>query len=311
MKKKSNSELQCFDDCRRKWYLQYYRRLAKRREAATGPRAIGNRVHTCLELHYSPDRDRDLLALHDALVQEDLARFPDEASDIAKEGELSRAMLEGYVEWIAEEAADEGLSIVSSEEAVEVELDLPSGRPLTLMAKLDVLVEDHEGRTVFMDHKTVQDFSVARRLHQNRQMLTYCMIQYLRRAAGEDVLPAGGGLYNMLRKVKRTSRAKPPFFMRLAVQHNVDELRSMYLRVVGELEAILDVEQALDDGADHRLVCWPNPSRDCSWKCDFASVCRGFDDGSDVESTLADLYHENDPYKRYSETHSPEGGDSI
>ena len=41
----SNSEIQVFKDCRRKWWLNYYRRLMPRKKDYTGALALGSRIH--------------------------------------------------------------------------------------------------------------------------------------------------------------------------------------------------------------------------------------------------------------------------
>lgn len=110
-----------------------------------------------------------------------------------------------------------------------------------------------------------------------------------------------GGLYNMLRKVKRTARAKPPFFAREEVRHNVHELRSYWKRVYGMVSDIITTKMVLDTGGDPLVACYPTPRKDCSWDCDFFAVCGMFDDGSDVEPLLADIFTEIDPHQRYAD----------
>jgi hypothetical protein len=56
---------------------------------------------------------------------------------------------------------------------------------------------------------------------------------------------------------------------------------------------------ALDAGADHHDVVPPNPTKDCTWDCDFVSICTMFDDGSRVEDAVTSLYHQIDPHARY------------
>ena len=40
----SNSEIQVFKDCRRKWWLNYYRRLQPKKKEFTGALALGSRI---------------------------------------------------------------------------------------------------------------------------------------------------------------------------------------------------------------------------------------------------------------------------
>ena len=50
----SNSEIQTYKSCKRKWYLTYYLELGLRRESqtGTGPRELGTRVHAALRAYY-------------------------------------------------------------------------------------------------------------------------------------------------------------------------------------------------------------------------------------------------------------------
>ena len=104
----------------------------------------------------------------------------------------------------------------------------------------------------------------------------------------------------MLRKVKRTAAAKPPFYKQIEVHHNLEELRSIWYRVIRVIEEIVTTRQELDAGGDHRYVVPPRPSKDCTWKCPFFAVCPLFDDGSNVEGMLDEYYTHLDPHERYN-----------
>jgi hypothetical protein len=56
-----------------------------------------------------------------------------------------------------------------------------------------------------------------------------------------------GILVNLLKKVKRTASAKPPFYARVDVPHNIHELRNHWKHVVHRAE-IADAERRLDAG---------------------------------------------------------------
>jgi hypothetical protein len=46
----------------------------------------------------------------------------------------------------------------------------------------------------------------------------------------------------------------------------------------------------IDDMIDPNLRLYPNPTRDCTWDCDFRSVCLAMNDGSDYEYMLESEY---------------------
>ena len=142
---------------------------------------------------------------------------------------------------------------------------------------------------------------VLRKLQVDSQLLTEHLVIYLGKIDAERDLVTEFTLYNMLRKVKRTAKANPPFYARERIHHNVDELRNHWKHCAGIAERILDLRTKLDAGADPHRVCPPNVTADCSWDCDFAEPCLSgmMDDGSDIEGYLAEKYETHNPLERY------------
>lgn len=303
----SNSEIQTYKDCRRKWWLTYYRELGIKRteDKPVGARQLGTRIHIALcELY---ENGRNPLDVINEVYAEDEKLFaddPNKITDMRKEQDLAKAMLEGYVEWIAEEAADDGIELVAAETVIEV----PSGvKGVMLRGKLDQrVVRKIDGAKLFLDHKTVGDLTTpVRLLPLDEQMKFYHLLEkldgmYNAGVSEKQQWRTDGGLYNMLRKVKRTATAKPPFYGRAEVRHNDETLRNTWIRVHKILEELVLTRQALDSGADHQYMCPPRPSKDCTWKCDFFAVCPMFDDGSNIDGLLNEYYAHIDPHERYN-----------
>lgn len=312
----SNSELQTWKRCRRKWWLAWYRKLALRTETFVGVRSVGDRIHRALERWYVADGTprvdpRD--ALERVIVQDwtkiaELARQRDVddeqlaglAREFAKSTNLERAMVEGYVQWLEETGADAELRVIASETPLSAQLELDDGRPVTMIGKLDVRVKRvTDNVNLFVDHKTVGDLkSPAVTLPQNEQMLHYMLLEWLN---GDDAeRRCDGALYNMLKRSQRTTRATPPFYDRVEVRHNPYELASYRRRLLAASRDILDAIQGLDDGRLHLDVVYPSPRGECKWDCDYFAVCNLFDDGSaGTEDMIDALYHEVDPRARY------------
>lgn len=294
----SNSEVQTYKECRRKWWLTYYRGLTPRLKKTTGPLAIGTRVHAALEAYYTDGRSP--VDVHAELYRADLEKLQAEefdTTDLEKDGDLGRIMLEGYIEWLEETGADAGLEVVGAETKVTTML---AGGRVELRGKLDMRVKRKaDGVRLFMDHKTAQNFSdVSRIAHMNEQLMTY---QLLEATQADEAARCDGGIFNILRKVKRTASAKPPFYDRIEVRHNKHTMRAFWSRLHGTLFDMLRTRKALDEGIDHTSVAYPSPTRDCTWKCDFFAVCPMFDDGSAAEQLLEDLYDIGNPYDRYND----------
>lgn len=308
----TNSEIQTFKTCRRKWYLTYYLRLRQRHESPVGIMQVGNRIHRALQYHYgtqapgSPEfidaRDAlEALIVHDSEVN---AERIDSDAELAKrftqDADLERIMLEGYVDWITETGADARYEIISAETYREVDLhiDVPHVNTVVrLISRLDLRVRRlSDGMSLFLDHKTTGSIdTLVRQLLANEQMLWYILIEKLR----DSEHSTQGAVYNMLRRVKRSAKAKPPFYARHTVNHNSRELESFRVRTIGTIADILTLENLLDKGADHRLIAYPTPTSGCSFSCPFYGVCRMFDDGSHVNDYMRDHYVTGDPLDYY------------
>lgn len=295
----TNSEMSDWRRCRRKWYFRSYRRLHSRDEKPTGALSLGNLVHDALSVVYQVGEKGDPLVRLDELTETKVLEHPWHEDDIRKEGELAKIMVEGYVEWLAETGVDQNIRVLAPESMVEVEL----APGIHLLSKLDARVERHTdpGRMA-LEFKTVQDFTrPLPTLQIDTQLLSEHLVEFLSlQARGEEdpAHRARGVLYRMLRKVKRSSTAKPPFYKEEAVDHNVEELRNHWRHVMAIANDILDAHARLDAGESHHTVAYPSPKQDCSWDCPFLAPCKLANSG-DMEAYLTEKYEEGDPLERY------------
>jgi CRISPR/Cas system-associated exonuclease Cas4 (RecB family) len=304
----SNSEIQVFKDCRRKWWLNYYRRLMPKTTQYTGALALGSRIHEALDQHYS--KGIDLLEAHRLLVEKDIAALVEDyrdTSDLEAEAELGRIMLEGYLEWIEDQGIDAELEMISTEEIIE--MPLLDGEVI-LQGKLDMRVRRKiDGVRMFRDFKTVggsfADF--ANQAQMNEQILTYMLLEHAQNVDPSE--RSEGGIFTMLKKVKRTANAKPPFYEQMEVRHNVFTMRAFWQRIHGTITDLMNVKKSLDAGADPNFVAYPRPGKDCKWKCQFYTICPLIDDGSSAEAAIADMYEVSDPYGYYKTEDEKKGSE--
>ena len=297
----SYSEISMYKECKRKWWLTYYRGLSPLKYELIGPLPLGTRVHFALERKYKYGEnpvtaytrqlniDRGVFESGpDGQVEEKVKKFNDEA-------ELGRLMVEGYEEWLEESGEDDKYSVL----AVEKEVSHPflDGR-FRVRGKVDLKVEDNiDGAILSMDHKTSARPSDFNTIAMNsEQLMMYTLLEKLN---NEDGAPVEGGIYSILKKVKRTKNAKPPFYTRIVVRFNDDTMKSYWTRLNGTLRDMIRTRDELDAGADHRYVAYPTPTKDCAWKCPFFQVCPLFDDGSAAESMLYNHFTIKNPYERY------------
>jgi RecB family exonuclease len=303
----SNSEIQTFKDCRRRWWFTYYRRLQPKVENYTGALALGSRIHEALDQYYSTGIP--LLDAHANLVAKDMKTLNDQYRDTTEletEAELGRVMLEGYLEWVELEGIDAEIEMISTEEIIE--RPMMDGR-VTLQGKIDMRVRRKiDGVRMFRDFKTVgSSFTeFGSTAHMNEQILTYMLLEEAQNQDGER---SEGGIFTMLRKVKRGAYAKPPFYGQIEVRHNAFTLRSFWQRLEGTLEDMLRVRDGLDAGESHYKLAYPKPSRDCKWKCQFFAICPLVDDGSAAEAAISDAFAVADPYGYYNNNTETKGGE--
>lgn len=317
-KRFSNSGFKVFQDCLRKYWLSEVRGLGPKGFSPTGPLRTGSRLHDALEAFYTPGAD-PAAVLHAAQVSDwnaylDTLENPDTDGDGAlydafrKDCDLERAMLEGYGEWIAETGADAGLTTIATEQIISVpgsafapELVERYG-DFAVVGKLDERVERKaDGARMFKDHKTAQSLILKLpALQQDPQMLHYMWLESMT----EDGGWCDGAIYNVLKKVKRTKTATPPFFARYEIYHNDEEVSNYETRMKYLIADMFEFERRLAEAssdAERAQIARPHATDDCSWKCPFFKACPSFDDGSRVEAMLADQFEERDPLARYAE----------
>jgi hypothetical protein len=306
----SNSEIQTWKSCRRRWWLTYYLQLGLRPdlEKPTGVRNLGARMHAALQALY--ERGADPIAAIDEIYEDEftICTFKgrdDLIPELQQEQDLAHAMLEGYLQWLTEEAADAGYVIIASEQIVEV----PSGYPnVMLRGVLDQQRQNLiDGSVEFVDFKTTASFSQLKMTlpideqSQHYHLILQLHIDQLRRQ-GADVdgrWRIDGAVYRMLRRVKRTATAVPPFYEDFRVRHNPEMIKNTWTSVHAILAEIMRARAALDAGQDHHYWVPKRVSRECTYMCDFLEACPLFDDGSNVEGFLAENYVRIDPHKRY------------
>ncbi len=297
----SNSEIQAFKQCRRNWYLTYFRQLTPRNTVGKfiGPLPLGTRVHSALERKFA--NHEDPVSVYKELFEEDKARFEetdaaafaDASERFYAEGDLGRIMVEGFESWLTGEGVDTNYSIIAAESQMEYPI---LGGKILLKGKTDLLIEDLRTGTLRIgDIKTaVQIKPYHDMINMSEQLMLYCCLARL-----TQNLNVSGGTYLVLKKVKRSSKSKPPYYELIEVDYNQKTLDNFWNRIIAEASEVLSVRDRLDAGESHQTACYPSPGPDCSWKCPFYSGCYMFDDGSDAERWLSDVFVQRDPYERY------------
>lgn len=288
--------METFKECRRKWWLQYVRKLRHKTDPDSGRAArIGTLFHEIMETYYGGHQTEE--AQREAIAN--LVPPPLATPDDLKEYDLARTIAEGYFQWVAEEGVDADLEF----EAVEEKIQTPSPiAGVDLLGKADLLAtKKSSGERVVVDHKTTGSFARSLSdIHLLRQPKLYSLIRRIK--LPDD--PLHGVMWNMARTVGRGKTAKPPFYMRYELATSEAELRRYWRELGRVIQDMLDLEQKIESTPvlDRSVVAYPSPSKDCSWKCPFYAVCGYLDDPKyDSEGLLEEMYETYDPLERYEE----------
>ena len=277
------SEIKRFKRCPRSEWLGYRRsgRGLKLQVSEVGIRDLGTLVHAGVASYYTNGGFLAVLENERARLIEAEAWTPEWGAAL----EYASIMLEGYVQWVAETGADVGEETVAVEERLEATFGVAHDEEVIVTGKLDRLVRDTmTGELILEDTKTVQTLTPPP-LEVDDQLLTYC---WLAEANGYGTVTRIR--HNMLRKVKRGPRAVPPFYGRVEVPVNDYQRASHEMHMQGTLLALVESTLRRERGESHHRTNPPNPTRDCSWDCDFLPVCPMLDDGSDWEGVLEAMY---------------------
>lgn len=295
----SNSEIQVYKQCKRRWYLAHYRKLKPLKENHVGPLAIGSRFHLGMQHLYKPGGSYAMgIAEIVGSIEDDRDKVTDpvELIQFDKDCKLVKVMFEGYHDWLMETGADAGLKVLGAETEIEAVLGEIGGYLVILMGKLDLEVVDEDGQQGIMDHKTAQSLSDPM-LDLNEQYPTYLLINKLNGGRGLNKVT-----WNIARKVLRTGTAKPPFYSREEITITDQALRLFYEQITGTIRDLIEVRRRLDQGETHRSVCYPTPSRQCSYMCEFRVACPMFSYDPHFEDYLAGEYQVGNPYDRYEKS---------
>lgn len=310
----SQSEIATWSRCPRQWYLKYYRGIVPAEEAPTGNMQLGGRVHTALEGWYGYGLDP--LAVLEVLYKIEMEARPDDAAELRKERDLADAMVGGYVEWAAAEGIDADSKVIATE--TDLQIPFPADDRVILRARLDAVRQMADGAWLWDDYKTSDTFETAETSELNPQMRFYSMMARLASQDQPDTPPVLGGRIVTLRRVKRTSKAKPPFYGRHEFRFPPEVVTAEYLRVAKVVREIMDARQSFDWAAaqggapeeaaalldiTHGSMARPNlMPHDCAWRCPFSKgLCYMMDDGSDWQGALerSGRWRTDDPYAYY------------
>lgn len=267
----SNSELALFDRCPRQWYFKYVLKMKPSQESHA--LNFGTGIHAILENFYRGDLNRAYDTIN-SLHHDDR--------------ELAGVMLDGYVDYAKQTDA---FQVVDVERFITADL-----ADYTLIGIVDLEVKVGSGLW-FFDHKTTRNYEALDMLQIDRQARFYALIGDL---SGR---PYEGVVFNFLKKVKQTTRARPPFYLREQVHLNRHIIANTRQHVLSKIHIIERALEEIENGTSHHYAAPPANNWTCK-HCPFSTVCPNFDDGSniDLEAHTDETFNPLARYSKYMDT---------
>lgn len=288
--------MQTYKECKRRWFLEYYMGLVRKFSSPRIAADTGIAVHSALHEYYvrggrkNHEEAYEVAMGHLASSRDrDLARdlTPDDIKSIREIYDTAEICAKGYFNWVDETHADEGWTVEGSEERVVVPGPIPDTE---IKGFIDIWgTHDRSGDLLVVDTKVVASIGdTLKTLHLNEQGPLYAILMKIK-----DDQPGRGFrvVWNMIKRNKQTSRAKPPFYQRYELALNADQLDQFYAQLHGQIADMVETERRLNAGEHHYMVAYPTPTRDCSWKCPYIAVCGAMNDPrTDVDWIIQNNY---------------------
>jgi RecB family exonuclease len=313
-----------FRRCRRKWFFQSPLCLNLTSLSEVSPHLwFGSGFHFALEDYHGYRHYHHPLAAFLAYYQATQGARPGEALELV---ELADAMLDYYLRWLKGHNEFQTLW-VDDKPQVEVSWEVPLWDGIVYAGTFDRVVTDWHGRMWTLDYKTAQRITTSK-LEMDPQVTAYAYaferlygrpmegmvyMQFLKSPPTPPRLLADGHLsvnknqgtsYELYKQaiIDRYGNklgAIPPHIMRFCRELKEKEgpegdryirwdfvRRNPAMTTAEEWKIRAETNEMLNDS----LELYPNPTRDCSWDCDFRGPCVAMDDGSDWQSMLDDGY---------------------
>jgi hypothetical protein len=293
MIKVRQSAIRNFAECRREHHFQYTRNqvpvyVGRRMPSKSGTRETGTAVHKGIEVLDNGYTLSDALSAVTAIVDEMRStRLTGELPELSKVDDpkwwdverYAYAMTTTYRNWVEAGQDTPGSRVLVTEWAWEV----PLYDDVHVHGTIDNVHYDPKlGGEIIRDVKSVSNFSQIPR-NVDFQLLTYAWAYW--RSTGTVPKKAE---HLMVKRVLSTKD------MTTIMPHRIP----VNLRILEAHEEVLKVrvkEMLAAEGSDPTdPVLYPNPGRECSWRCSYKELCDMVQADEDWEDMLEFNYTEKD-----------------
>jgi RecB family exonuclease len=172
----SHSQLRSYRHCQQQWDYRYRQLLIPKREGR--PLRFGNWVHTALQSHYRGENWRtgheEYLAEYNALFDEERLELDRGSSRSKGPWEPLPNQVERVVRSYLWYYRNDGWKAIAVEVPFAMEVTLPDGRHVIIKGRIDLVVQDRNGRYWVVDHKTTTDIPPETAFHSmDPQLIIY------------------------------------------------------------------------------------------------------------------------------------------
>jgi len=264
------SELKRWLRCRRASYWQYTDGWTKPM-LESDVRGVGTHFHALLAEYYGNDKSEDLEKRYD----------PDDV-------QTSQVMYDTYVSEMEESGVDVAQETVAVEKRMfSAPIQVTEDTFYRVSCQVDHVYKDgalHGEPLVGQDHKTSAAFFNT--ANNDFQLMTYAMVLH------DNGYPVDYMEHNIVKRNKRTGRAKPPFTQRNRIRVTEAALDQWRAQVVEICKSHLVAHE--ESTSVRSPLLYPVPDNTCGWGCDFVDVCSMVDEDEDYTAVLETEYQQRE-----------------
>lgn len=312
------SERAAFKRCPQRWWWAYREGL-RLRSQGHGALWFGTGFHLAFAEWYIPGRERgrdpretwrEYVGETFEVVRTKSKYQGDLEEEFTNSKELGELMLTHYLDTYGD---DPHWDVIAPEQIFAVLIPDPEDASLPIVdyrGTFDGVFRDlNSGKLKIMEHKTAAQIS-TKHLPIDDQAGSYIAVaSHILREMGE--LKKGefiaGVEYNFLAKRKPDTRPRDELGRYLNKDGSISKrqsadtlLREFVARPAKarkrQIERIGSEAVAMDMYRSGALPLIKNPTKDCSWDCDFFELCQIDEQGGDVEGFKKSVYKIEDPY---------------
>ena len=268
------SELKRWLRCRRASYWQYTEGWTKP-TLESDVRGVGTHFHGLLAEYYGDIKSEDLEKKFD----------PDDV-------QTSQVMYDTYVSEMEESGIDAAQETVAVEKRIfSAPLWVTEDTFYRVSCQVDHVYKDnalHGEPLVGQDHKTSASFFNT--ANNDFQLMTYAMVLH------DHGYPVEYMEHNIVKRNKRTGRAKPPFTQRNRIRITEAALDHWRAQITEICKSHLVAHER--STSIRSPLLYPVPDNTCGWGCDFVDVCSMVDEDEDYTAVLETEYQlrEEEPH---------------